>query len=377
MSRYGVLAVGPSEVWLFSWRESFDPAMAALFADNESSDQYIYRSSAATIRSRLDLLGYDSVRSRTIIEDKWPTRTNSVVELEDVSPHELISDFAEHLWDPPEQYELHNPSAERFQEQVGHVWGQDEHMLKYLVDRLPDEAPVVLDLGQLDDGRYFTPSATFCRDVRAEERGRAVGSLPTIVLVEGPSDAEFLRAALEIRRPELVDFLTFMDYGSKPGGGVANVVQGLRSLAAAGVGNRVVAVLDNDAAGLDGLRQLATAPLPANMRATTLPDVPLHASYPALGPDGLAMTNVSGRAAALELYLGADVLATLEGFEPVQWTSYLKPVSRYQGELQEKAEVQKRYREKVTRARAGGPVNASDWRELDAVLERIIATAKA
>ena len=95
---------------------------------------------------------------------------------------------------------------------------------------------------------------------------------PVIVLTEGINDAEFLSEALEIIYPHLTDLIRFLDYGQRPMGGAGPVLVSVKAFAAAGIANRLVAVLDNDTAAADALRTLDQARLPWQIRVIGYPN---------------------------------------------------------------------------------------------------------
>src|ERR1017187_1979244 len=73
-----------------------------------------------------------------------------------------------------------------------------------------------------------------------------------------------------------------MDFGQRPNGGAGALVNAVKSFAAAGIANRVVALFDNDTAAADALRSWDRSRLPANIRLCQYPSLDLGASYPAL-----------------------------------------------------------------------------------------------
>jgi hypothetical protein len=108
------------------------------------------------------------------------------------------------------------------------------------------------------------------------------------------------------------------------------------------------------------------------------PDIEIARSYPTLGPTGLSAMDVNGLAGSIEMYLGRDVLTGADGMlSPVQWRSYAAGVRAYQGEILDKAGVQKRFREKVKRSTADPAVTADqNWGGLDATINTLIAALR-
>src|SRR5262249_2385229 len=147
----------------------------------------------------------------------------------------------------------------------------------------------------------------------------------------------------------------------------------VKAFAAAGITNRVVAVLDNDTAAADALRTLSQPglpALPAHIRVMQYPSIDLAMEYPTLVPPTLAFpegstarADMNGLAESVELYLGTDILTQEDGsFIPVQWTSFVSGMRRYQGEITSKAIVQERFREKFLLARSDPErIHDQDW----------------
>ena len=145
----------------------------------------------------------------------------------------------------------------------------------------------------------------------------------------------------------------------------------------------MIALFDNDAAAIDGLRNLAHANLPANVALLRYPDLDVLRDYPTLGPPTLedpagapSRANVNGFGASIELYLGADVLTDSHGqLRPVQWRSFVHGISRYQGEVIRKREIHEAFRAKVRDARANPQsMKCGDWTGIDAILRSLLTT---
>jgi hypothetical protein len=155
----------------------------------------------------------------------------------------------------------------------------------------------------------------------------------------------------------------------------------IRSFAAAGVANHVIAVHDNDTAAADGLRKLRVEELPERMRVLSYPDIELAIDYPTLGPPTnvspevtIGSANINGQAASIEIYLGRDVLQGDDGnLAPVQWTSYIGPLKRYQGEVVGKREIQERFRRKYADAIADlSIIETQDWSGIKLILDSLL-----
>lgn len=168
-----------------------------------------------------------------------------------------------------------------------------------------------------------------------------------VVLTEGKSDAWILQESLKHLYPHLIEYFSFLDFeGTGFGGGVGNLVNALRAFAGAGIVNNVIAMFDNDTAAQAATRAIGAANFPPNVVFRLLPSLEFLTSYPTIGPTGLVEMDVNGIAGSIELYLGEETLRSPSGeFYPVQWTGFDRALSKYQGEVVGKPEIQQRFRE--------------------------------
>lgn len=153
-----------------------------------------------------------------------------------------------------------------------------------------------------------------------------------LVATEGSSDTHILEHALSQLRPGIKDFFRFIDMREgHPFPGTGNLVRFAHGLAKIDVHNQVLFLLDNDAEGMLAYNKIQSLSLPPNMRATHLPPLDELRAIPARGPEGVSLTDINGRAAAIESYLDFDA----PGLPPpeIKWTNYKKELNTYQGAL--------------------------------------------
>lgn len=200
------------------------------------------------------------------------------------------------------------------------------------------------------------------------------GGLNPIVLTEGRFDTEVLEAALELRRPHLAGFIRFPDFQQRPDGGAVALRQTIRAFASAGVPNRVIGLFDHDSAALDAMRHLRNEVLPSNIVVAHLPHLETASSYPTRGPQGQHLMDVNGLAVSIEMFLGADALASTAGLRPVEWGGYIPGVSAYQGAIADKNAVQDAFRAKIIAARQDpATMESQDWAALDQLLDHLLS----
>jgi hypothetical protein len=246
---------------------------------------------------------------------------------------------------------------------LGYPCSDARFLVRALLEAFPEESIIILDIsslvheGDADDNLVETIASRRAWLHSAAE--------PVLVLTEGRSVSRILGDALRARRPHLEGFFAFTDFeefGIE--GGADALVKLVRGLAASKVRTRMVALFDNDTAGLAALKRLRMRTLPANIIGTTLPRLELARHYPTVGPNGLVDMDVNGMAGAIEMYLGETCLRRGDGFlMPVRWKSFDPSLGTYQGELEDKEAVAASFRQRLE---SGGEI---DWRGLDAVFD--------
>ena len=152
------------------------------------------------------------------------------------------------------------------------------------------------------------------------------------------------------------------------------LVKFLRAFAAARINTNILAIFDNDAAGLDAFGVASRLPLPPNIKVTKLPDIELARSYPTIGPQGEHRIDVNGRAVSIELFLGRHNLMEFDGagLIPVIWSSYVPTVRQYQGAIGEKRRVFDRFLEE-TKGNDSVEHSRSRFPELTALWEHMFS----
>ncbi|WP_035839044.1 HEPN/Toprim-associated domain-containing protein [Kitasatospora azatica] len=251
-------------------------------------------------------------------------------------------------------------------------------LLAALLQGQAPDTVVRLDLHDLLAAGYFNRHDAVSELAQQELATEMASSGPIIVMTEGTTDARFLKRGLQIVAPELAGYFTFLDPDAKAAGGAPELVKSLRAFAAAGIMNRVVALVDNDAAGRQAVKTLSGAPLPDRFRVRLLPDLDYVKDYPTLGPTGDTRYNINGRACSVEFYFGLDCLRAASGEPlPVRWTGFNGAINDYQGELVpgDKKTVQDRIDKMLTAAEEGGTPLDDRWDAMRKIAQTLIAAA--
>lgn len=252
-------------------------------------------------------------------------------------------------------------------------------LIRAACEAAPRASEVTQDITDLVDGGYYAPEEPVCQH---SIDSLIIGHLQNsnrIVLTEGSTDTQVLKASLRLLYPHLSDYYSFLDFDTaRVPGGAGQLASLVKGFAAAGIGNRIIAIFDNDSAARDARRSLSQLRLPPNIAVLSYPDIDLLRSYPTLGPSGNVNLDVNGLAASIELYLGADVLRRPDSsLAPVQWKGFIEPVASYQGEVLGKTDLQAAFLRKLAIAECDPAEQArQDWSGIDAILQVIFGAFK-
>ena len=321
-------------------------------------DVFAYNSTVRALRARLRLQGFDPdevhevaltyltdvradpehVTRSTENENRYPT-TQSLID--------AVTRWArERYWthvaqDPVTKYldEVWRDLLESFDD--------PRFAISLLMRGARSNTAVRLDLSDCLMGGWLEADERPHLTARARLASRTGSSGSAIVVTEGSTDAAYLSRALHIGAPAVVHQCAFLDFDTtSAAGGVDQVVKLTRALAAAGVVNRVIAVLDNDAVGNQAAEMLRRSSLPSHFAIVVLPDVKYANHYPTIGPNGVSHGDVNGRAVTIEMCFGEAVLRAggNGGLPPVRWGAPVGASKVYQGTIDFKRDIQEKLR---------------------------------
>lgn len=257
--------------------------------------------------------------------------------------------------------------------------------LRFILECCKSSADVTLDFTDLVRSGWVKADIEI-RDISIKNTSRDHEIFSKIlVITEGSTDAEILSKAIKLRHPHLSDYYLFMPYNLEEGGvpainGCASLtVQRIEAFAKCEINNRIIGLLDNDKASVDA-KNCIKITLPPNIKLINYPDIDLAKTYPCVQPDRTEQPdgteqpdrteNVNGRAAAIEMYCGRDVLTsnTTNKLYPIQWTK--KPDQGNFGGA--KKEIQRKIREKLNACEEDrSKINNYDWSGIDAIFEAL------
>jgi len=190
----------------------------------------------------------------------------------------------------------------------------------------------------------------------------SLGAKPQFLIVtEGSSDANIIRRALSVLRPNIANFFRFVDMDKGyPFSGTGKLVNFTAGLISIGIENNVIILFDNDAEGVASYNRALKLAVPSNMKILKLPNLPIFENFRTIGPSGEQLADINGSAAAIECYLDTGNDAT------VRWTSYNTELAIYQGELEDKRNTMMRF------LNAFGRIENYDYSKIQSVLDHII-----
>ncbi|MCG9628777.1 hypothetical protein L1D34_28635 [Vibrio mediterranei] len=364
-----------------------------------------YRAKVKDLRQRLDIIGFSLARVRSEFEEvksakieklkEWPKDDDdplwddTIKVLEGNSFEDYMAAYKDILSSKihPVYYLEKNENASELIEYMlkdndEFFWGFPcldlRCFFRVLLEIAPSESEAVQDISDLVSSGYYAETDEVCHIALEEIIGDYAVNSKIIVLTEGSTDTEFLSQSMKLLYPHLYDYYTFMDFGFKPPGGVGPLVNAVKSFSGAGIENRVIALFDNDTAAFSAVESLKNIAIPNNIVITHYPDITLADSYPALGPNGMSLQNINGLACGIELYLGKDVLEKDGELIPIQWKGFDSRISQYQGEILEKAEIQERFRQKVSKcSQDRNNIQLTKWEELHHLFQHVFGVFHA
>lgn len=218
------------------------------------------------------------------------------------------------------------------------IYGQEiRYNLFSILSVVADDAIVEYDLSDIIEGGWI--KETNLKHIDIEK---------IIILTEGKTDAEFIGSSLLMLYPHLFNYYHFIDFAEyKVESNASALVKLVKSFAASNVQHPIIALFDNDTAGISEMKNLLSLKLPENFKILKLPNLELTKKYPTIGPTGIKKMNINGFACGIEMYLGVDILTNENMLIPIQWKGFNEKEKKYQGEISNKQYVQDLFRNKI------------------------------
>lgn len=346
--------------------------LADWLKDSEDAEMIIFAQKASVIKKRLAIYGYSDDFYKSQITKALDEHRDWLEEL--VEDREKDEEYSESLKEDLFNLASFRKNGDENVDIFGRIKTIDRMRGDEIIDSIPedivfygcirtleDDDYVILDYSDLNGGGYMEIS----------EFSDRINN--PIIIVEGVNDYRVLSQSLKAIYPELVDNITFLDIDSyKVESNAGAVVKMIKSFAGAGIQNRILAVLDNDTGAQSALRSIESKSikLPSNLGITQYPNIKLCESYPTIGPQGETIMDINGLAGSIEMYLGKEVLTKDGELERVKWTSYMPDVQKYQGELINKNDVNKRFNDLMRNITSGKCTN--DFSDLKTLWDHVI-----
>jgi len=198
----------------------------------------------------------------------------------------------------------------------------------------------------------------------------------TIILTEGSTDIYVLRKSLDLLYPEVSHLFNFFDFDyTRSPGSTSSLVSLLKGFISAGIGDRIIALFDNDTADFEALSTFDIEKITKNIRIMHLPNLEWAMEYPTLGPTGEVKTDINKLAYSIELFMGKKLLIKNEKLIPIKWTGFCQKLNRYQCEILYKKDIYYDFCYIVKKAEINGIKNVEhDWEQLKYLWETIFST---
>lgn len=251
---------------------------------------------------------------------------------------------------------------ERFLLGSGFSIGQPTCSLLFtILSVINSESSIVYDLSSLINNGYVQENIVEILNFKK-----------IIILTEGRTDTKYIKKSISLLYPHLSFNYHFMDFGGlNLNGGASSLVYSVKSFIGSGIKNKIIALFDNDTAGLKEKKILEKIDIPTNIKVLAYPDIKLAEEYPTLGPTGKQVMNVNGLSCSIEMYLGSDILKNESGeYIPIQWKGFERSMNAYQGEILEKKLIQDRFELKLKKQKEKS-IKKENWLEMNLLLETI------
>lgn len=116
-----------------------------------------------------------------------------------------------------------------------------------------------------------------------------------------------------------------------PFSGTGNLFRFYQGLISIGCQNKIIFIYDNDTAGIDKYQKSLKLLELKNIKLITLPDLDEFKHFKTISPNGYEVSDINGKAAAIECFL--DLCYKNNEELAIRWSSFIKKMSSYQGEL--------------------------------------------
>lgn len=320
------------------------------YADNEIIMRKGFCANLKKVKDRLELLGYSLNTCRYIFESiKEIGEVDDDISFDEVlqlvlkfNLEKISRNYYQEEYDFGDfgKYVMKNePEFSELSEYVGHDYYFLENLDTYVILRmfLEKEDNLKYNLvwrywGNIIDGD--NTEGNIYHELSQNEK--------YLIVTEGSSDSFILKKSIEILRPHISDFFTFVDMKEHyPFTGTGNLYKFIQGLVSIGIINKIIVLFDNDASGFEKYELTKELRVPSNMQILILPDLKECENFKCIGPSGEAFENINHKAVSIEHFLD---LTFKQNTDPIiRWTSFNDVTKTYQGNLLNKEKYVKSF----------------------------------
>ncbi len=317
------------------------------YADDEVILKPGYSISLGRVKSRLELLGYSLQELKSHFQehnDNYP----DYLEQPEISFETMLAIFSKiNIKDYKNKKEYDDYDLgeyvienifqnETFKDLINHIDIKDKDIGAYfenldplftlrLLIKNPNNLEMNLEWRTQDviDGGWTNEKEIF---IGVEETDKF------LIVTEGSSDTFIIKKSLELLKPDILDFFTFVDMEENyPFTGTGNLYRFCQGLTSIRIQNKTLVLFDNDLEGVDKFNKTNKLNLPNQMKIMKLPELKEFTNFLTAGPTGETYEDINGKAVAIECFLDLSI-----SNPKIRWTNYSKDFNAYQGSLENK-----------------------------------------
>ncbi len=375
--------------------------------ENERAIQYV--NTAKNLKERLDIIGFTMKRVEEAFENskeeslerlkEWlhspsfndsDSMTNRLSEEIKLLENSSLADFLEackEIIENENGFTLEKDDTQSSKNAIVNYLLEERHglekfpydydqrtLLRAVLEITKSEEKVTYDITELVEAGYCEddPESIYDEVIANVTYDYEIGD-KFLILTEGSSDIQILKKSLDLLYPHLSGYYSFMDFGvSNASGSAGSLVASVKSFVGADIRNKIIALFDNDTAAESAIRGLSNTKIPDNIKIVQYPSIKFLEEYPTIGPSGITKMNINGLAGSIEMYLGTDTLTEKKELIPVQWKGFDSTLKKYQGEIVDKATVQKKFEKRIKSCIENSEkIKEYDWSGIDQILKMI------
>ncbi|WP_411564214.1 HEPN/Toprim-associated domain-containing protein [Pseudomonas shirazensis] len=239
-----------------------------------------------------------------------------------------LGEFAQEMLNQPEYEELKNSINSNSKDLLSFFENLDPYIQLWLLSTNPKNQSLYLEwhTDGIINGGWTTDEDLF---------KNWTDDQTFLIITEGSSDTFVIQEAINLLRPDIKDFFTYIDMTEHyPFTGTGNLFNFYKGLAKIGIKNKCLIIFDNDTEGVEKHDKCQNISSPPSLVSMTLPALHDFESMETIGPNGAFKANINGSAVSIECFL--DLSYRTKKPASIRWASFNKEMNRYQGALEGK-----------------------------------------